>query len=122
MMTALIGRFENGVMKSAKQSKIIGERCRNGIKEIKVAKAKPDSPILKFSRPNKIRIADHPKIMDALDRRNMYIKEGPWGDGVFAKRNFVSGEIIAYYSGLLWSRKDLFPGNQTLEERYSKVL
>ena len=56
--------------------------------------------------------------MDTLDRRNIFIKPGPWGDGVFAKRNFVAGEIIAYYSGLLWSPQDLFPSNQSFEERY----
>ena len=34
-----------------------------------------------------------------------------------AKRNFVSGDIVAYYSGLLWPPTDLFPINQTLQER-----
>ena len=122
MKTALKGNFENGVMKGARKSKIIGERCHKGIKEIKVAKPKESSPILRYSRPNMIRIATLPKVMDALDRRNIYIKEGPWGDGVFAKRDFVSGEIIAYYSGLLWEPQDLFPSNLTLEERLINLL
>ena len=118
MISALIGRFENGIMKGAKQTKIIGERCHNGIKEIKVAKPKYGSTILKHNPPSQNRIADHPKVMDALERRNIFISSGPWGDGMFAKRNFISGEIIAYYSGQLWSTQDLFPSNQTLEERY----
>ena len=122
MKTVLIGSFENGIMKGAKQSKIISERCHNGMKEIKVAKPKYDSAVLKYSRPNMIRIAALPKVMDALDRKNIFIKEGPWGDGVFAKRDFLSGEIIAYYSGLLWSPQDLFPSNLTLEGRCVKVL
>ena len=117
METVLLGRFENDTMKAAKQSRIIGERCCNGIKEIKVAKPQKDSPVLSHLPPNMIRIADKPKVMDALDRRNIFIKTGSFGDGVFAKRNFVSGEIIAYYSGLLWSPKHLFPTNQTVQER-----
>ena len=122
MISALIGRFENGIMKAAKQTKIIRERCCNGIKEIKVAKPKHGSPILKYQRPNMIRIADQPKVMDALDRRNIFIRPGPWGDGIFAKRHFVPGDIISYYSGLLWSHQDLFPLNQTFEERYFRNL
>ena len=122
MISALIGRFENGIMKAAKQTKIIRERCHNGIKEVKVAEPKIGSPILKYNRPDRIRIANQPKVMDALDRRNIFVRPGPWGDGVFAKRNLVSGEIIAYYSGLLWSPQDLFPSNQTFEERYFSIL
>ena len=117
MKTALKGHFENGVMIGARKSKIIGERCHKGIKEIKVAKPKESSPILRYGPPNMIRIASLPKVMDSLERRNIYIREGPWGDSVFAKRDFVSDEIVAYYSGLLWSPQDLFPLNLTLEER-----
>ena len=117
METVLIGRFENDTMKAAKQSRIIGERCRNGIKEIKVKRPQMESPFLYYNRPNLIRISDKPTLMDALDRRNIFIKSGPFGEGVFAKRNFVSGDIVAYYSGLLWPPTDLFPINQTLHER-----
>ena len=122
MITALIGRFENGIMKGAKQTRIIRERCHNGIKEIKVAKPKHGATILKHNPPSQNRIADYPKVMDALERRNIFISSGPCGDGMFAKRNFISGEILAYYSGQLWSPQDLFPSNQTLEERYINCL
>ena len=117
METALSGRFENGVMTSAKQSSIIGERCHYGMKEIQIATPKMDAPKLKYTRPNRIRIADQPKVMDALDRKNIFIKTGEWGDGVFAKRNLLTEDVIAYYSGLLWRRHELFPANQTTKEK-----
>ena len=115
--TALIGSFNDGIMMAARKTRIIGERCNKGIKEIKTAKPKPSSPLLKYFRPNQIRIADQPRVIDALDNRNVYIKMAEFGDSVFAKRDIPSGEIVAYYSGLLWTPKDLFPINQTLEER-----
>ena len=117
LKTALIGSFNDGIMTAVRQTKIIGERCNKGIKEIKLARPKTCSPLLRHFRPNQIRIADQPTVMDALDKRNIYIKTGEFGDSVFAKRDIPSGEIVAYYSGLLWTPKDLFPINQTLEER-----
>ena len=122
LKTALIGSFNDGIMKAARQTRIIGERCNKGIKEIKLARPKTSSPLLKYLRPNQIRIADQPTVMDALDKTNIYITTGEFGDSVFAKRDIPSGEIVAYYSGLLWTPKDLFPINQTLEERYILVL
>ena len=117
MKTALIGSFNDGIMKAARRTRIIGERCNKGIKEIKLVRPKTSSPLLKYFHPNHIRIADQPRVMDALDKRNIYIKTGGFGDSVFAKRDIPSGEIVAYYSGLLWTPKDLFPINQTLKER-----
>ena len=117
LKTALIGSFNDGIMKAARQTKIISERCNKGIKEIKLARPKTSSSLLRYFRPNQIRIAHQPTVMDALDKRNIYIKTGEFGDSVFAKRDIPSGEIVAYYSGLLWTPKDLFPNNQTLEER-----
>ena len=119
LKTALIGLFNDGVMKAARETRIIGERCNRGIKEIKLARPKTSSPLLKYFRPNQIRIADQPRVMDALDKRNIYIKTAEFEDSVFARRDIPSGEIVAYYSGLLWTPKDLFPINQTLEERYT---
>ena len=119
LKTALIGLFNDGVMKAARETRIIGERCNRGIKEIKLARPKTSSPLLKYFRPNQIRIADQPRVMDALDKRNIYIKTAEFGDSVFARRDIPSGEIVAYYSGLLWTPKDLFPINQTIEERYT---
>lgn len=118
METVLIGHFKNGIMKAARKSKIIAERCHNGIKEIRVAKPREGSPILKYSPPNTIRIGDQPTIIDPFERRNTYIQSGKWGDGVFAKRNFTEGDLVMYYSGLLWNKTEgpYISKNQTQEE------
>ena len=125
METVLIGQFENEEMVAAKPSKIIRERCHRGIKEIKVAKPKSNSPTLTYKRPNNIRLGEQPKIMDPFEKRHVYIKTNNIGDSVFAKKNIIKGDIIAYYSGLLWNfRKDplLRNRNQTLKERYEAHL
>ena len=125
METVLIGHFENQKMIAAKPSKIIAERCNRGIKEIKISKPKPNAPTLKYERPNSISLGNQPKVMDPLDQGNIYIKvigktgDGGLSDGVFAKKNFTEGDIIAYYSGLLWNTAadgPIFTRNQTEEE------
>ena len=119
METALIGYFENDQMVAAKPTKIIRERCHRGIKEIKVAKPKLNAPTLTYKRPNYIRPGDQPKVIDPFEQRNIYIKAGKMGDGMFAKKNIINGDIIAYYAGFLYNAKKQSPfhKNQTIEEK-----
>ena len=118
MKTVFVGQFQNGKMVAGKPSKIIGERCHRGIKEIKVAKTNPDSATMKYNLPTRIRIGDQPRLMDPYEKRHLYIQSGAMGDGVFAKTYINEGDIIAYYSGVLSrARPDRgFLKNQTWEE------
>ena len=107
-------------MIAASPSRVIAERCNQGIKQIRVAKPKSDAPIVKYDRPNLIRIANQPTIMDPFERKNTFIQDGKRDDGVFAKKNIFKGDIILYYSGTIgkaseWPPFDL--SNQTLSEK-----
>ena len=106
METALVGRFANGVIIKARPTKILKERCHKGVKEIKVAKPKKDAPTFTYHRPDRLRIGDQPKVMDPLDKKNTYIGQGKKDDGVFAKKDIKKGDVIMYYSGLLWNITD----------------
>ena len=124
METVLVGRFEKGQMISAKQSKIVSERCNRGIKEIRTAKPKDDKPSFKYQRPNRLRIGDQPRVMDPYTKKNFYIGNGAKDDGVFAKRNIDTGQLVMYYSGLIWNttEQQLYTmdtyHNQTWEEHW----
>ena len=117
MKTVLVGKFRNGVMIRAKPSKIIAERCNNGMKEIIVSQPKSVSPILSFNRNTRLKIFD-PTIMDPFEKNMVYVnKTTDAGDGLFAKRDIEANEIIVYYSGTVWTPKEyiseLSPANQT---------
>ena len=122
MRTVLTGKFERSKMISAQPSKIILERCNLGIKEIKIARPKLGDPELKYFRPNRLRIGDHPRVMDPYTKKMVYIDNGVKEEGVFAKRNINKGELVTYYSGLFWNitEQSLFTRtkycNQTSEE------
>ena len=125
MVTVLIGSFENGTMIAAKSSKIVEERCHNGVKEIKIAKPKENSITYKYQRPTRVRIGDQPRAMDPYTKKNIFIGNGLKEDGVFAKRDIAEGELIAYYSGLFvnTSEQALFTlrtyQNQTWDEYWN---
>ena len=125
METILVGRFENGQMLSARKSKIVSERCNKGIKEIKIARPKSDGPSFKYQRPDRLRIGDQPRLMDPYTKKNIYIGDGKKDDGVFAKRNIAKGQLVMYFSGLIWNTTEnalytkFSHHNQTWEEYWN---
>ena len=105
MRTVLVGTWIKNEMVAACESKIVAERCNNGLKEIKVRPVKPaECTTVKFQRPNLIRISDNPTAMDPYEKTTIYIQEGVKEDGVFAKRDIQEGELISYYSGNIFDR------------------
>ena len=118
LKTALIGKFQNGQMVEAKPSRVIRERCHRGIKEVLVAEPKAKSPTLTYHPPNQVQLGNQPKVTDPFDQTQIYIQNTIYGEGVFAKKKIHKGDIIAYYSGLLWNdaEQPLFTQNKTYEE------
>ena len=106
MKSVLIGKFKDGIMLKGRHSKIIAERCNNGIKEIKIAKPKDDSVVYKSSPISSIRIGTQPTLMDPYERKNIYSRAGKFGDGIFAKKNINEGDLIMYYSGLVHNKTE----------------
>ena len=119
MKTVFVGKFEDGRMVSAKRSKILKERCHAGMKEIKVAKPKPNDPIMKYKNPSRVRPGDDPRVIDPYDQANVYVRNTEYkGDGLFAKKNISEGNIIVYYTGLLVPRQEMRAAtrNMTIEQ------
>ena len=106
-------------MISARPTRVVAERCRNGMKEIQIRKPKKDSPVFKYKRPDRIRIGDQPTVMDPYEKRTIYIGAGKVDDGIFAKRNIRDGELVMYYSGVIFDphKHAIFSSNQTRFER-----
>ena len=101
MSTVLKGKFKDGVMIEARRSKVIAERCNDGIKEILVSSPKSDSPVFSFKRNNKFRVYE-PTIMDPMEKNTVYVKTTELkGDGLFARRDIEPFELVAYYSGVV---------------------
>ena len=116
MRTVLVGQFEDGIMIQGRPAKITAERCNDGIKEIKVSSPKADAPTFRYGRTTRIDMGEQPTTMDPYERNFVYINTTKWGDdGLFAKKDIKSNELVAYYSGIFWdtAEMELFPDNQT---------
>lgn len=119
--TVLVGRFENNTMIGAKTARIKAERCLNGIKRLQVTRPKPQSPVYKYSRPNRLRAGDKPLLADPFELRSIYIGSGIVQDGVFARRHIKEGDLVAYYGGLIYDpiKDPVFFNNMTQSDRYA---
>ena len=108
MKTVLIGEFDDGIMIRGRPAKIVAERCNDGIKEIKISKVKASAPTFKYSRPTRVNIGDQPTVMDPYENQMVFVNTTKWGDdGLFAKRDIKKGELVAYYSGLVFNRTEM---------------
>ena len=126
MRTALAGKFQDGVMLEGRSTTIVAERCNDGVKEIKLSRRhkinKNDLPIFRFYRNTRIRIHE-PTLMDPFEKNTVFIQtDDKKGDGLFARRDIESDEVVAYYSGNVVTKDDnlgSMPPNMTQYERYS---
>ena len=103
MATVLVGEFANGLMKRAKPSRIIAERCKDGMKQIRWKLPKENAPTFKFQRPTPFNIGDQPQVPDPIQVKNVYIADGKMQDGAFAKRDLKKGDLVLYYSGIIYN-------------------
>ena len=63
-----------------------------------------------------------PTIQDPLQRKNIYIKTGPFGDSLFAKRDISRGDLVAYLNGFWYEKDEINWSNMTISEQYVHIL
>jgi len=122
-VTGLRGRYEYGVLVWATAVKIVGERCREGIKEIMVETADNDEDVRwEKEEATQWYIGRHPQVMDPHERKSVYVGDSliPGSDeGLFARRSFMPGDIVSYFSGTRTFARDMFFDNMTEAETSS---
>jgi len=116
--TTLVGRFDSGEFVEGVEAVIIAERCNMGIKQIKTKIKNPDQ-IWKFDEQGIDYIGANPTVLDPFERKSVYVGESQLaggGDGLFAKRNFLPGELVSYFGGLKTFEEYFLFSNQSTEE------
>eukprot|EP00091_Calanus_sinicus_P013606 TRINITY_DN30199_c0_g1_i1.p1 TRINITY_DN30199_c0_g1~~TRINITY_DN30199_c0_g1_i1.p1 ORF type:complete len:288 (-),score=95.93 TRINITY_DN30199_c0_g1_i1:1-864(-) len=119
-LTGLRGRFEHGVLVDATAVDIVGERCKDGIKELMVEPAVKDGGVRwEKQEANHWFIGKNPLVMDPHERKSVYVGESliPGSEeGLFARRAFMSGDIVSYFSGTKTFSSNIFFKNMTNAE------
>lgn len=103
--TALLGRFENGVMKAAKPSTLIDVSLDQSTQILKPVFAKPQDniPSVSYSKATKTYIGDNPLVSDPYEDSMVALGNSSVpdsGDGLFAKKDMPKGTIVAFYNGV----------------------
>ena len=114
--TVLIGEFNNGTMIEAVEGKIVAYKCKDEVLQIKT-KVKIESSVYKHDPPTTLKISSNPTLRDPLEQKSYYLRVGDFGDSLFAKKDFVKGDLISYYNGI-WYKKDTVNwDNMTVDEQ-----
>ena len=121
-LTGLRGYFKDGVLVAATAVDIVAERCNAGVKELRIEAAQYDSEVVWEKDETSLRyIGKNRKVMDAYERKSVYVKKStnPVAfEGLFARRNFLPGDIVSYYGGQKVYNEEKVFDNMTLEEKY----
>jgi len=118
-LTGLRGTFVNGVLEQATAVNIIAERCKGGIKELKLEDSNEVTVRWKREEANSTYIGQHPKVMDPHEKKSVYVDQSfiPRSkEGVFAARKFMPGDLISYFGGLKTFEENFLLANMTEEE------
>ena len=75
-LTGLRGRFEHGVLVDAIAVDIVGERCKDGVKELMIEPAVKDGGVRwEKQEANHWFIGKNPLVMDPYERKSVYVGE-----------------------------------------------
>jgi len=111
--TGIFGRFAAGVLVEGREVQVTAERCNQGFKELQFEIVESRDHIWRPDVSDGKRIGSFPTTMDPFERKSVYVSESRLPDsdeGLFAKRDFLKGDLVSYYNGLRRVEDDfLFP-------------
>lgn len=121
LRSGITGKFFNGKLMAGVEVEITGEKCSGGIKEISFRTVEKRKEIVwKKENMNDTYIGMHPTVRDPFERRSTYIGESALpgsGEGIFAKRYFLPGKLVSYFSGLKVKQSQIFPPGMNKAEK-----
>ena len=124
LLTGLNGKFVDGEVQEARAVDILAERCRGGIKEIQLSLSTRDNTVWRLADTETL-LRSFARSMEPHERKSVYIGksrvEGDTtvtGEGIFARRLFLPGDLVTYFSGVKTTREEMFYDNMTSLEEY----
>ena len=114
--TGLKGKFVAGEVVEARSVIITEERCNNGMKEIKTRMIESDKTLWGKDIANATHITKYAKTVDPHEKRSVYVgqsKLAGGGEGIFARRSFLPGNLVSYFNGIRVTEEMMFYENMT---------
>jgi len=101
MKMAIRGEFKDEKLVSGQVCELLGVEVEDGIK--KPVFSECSGKVYEYENPTIRNIADHPLLRDPWETERIYVDESELpqgGEGLFAKKDFVAGDIVALYNGI----------------------
>ena len=124
LLTGLHGKFLDGEVLEARAVDVVAERCRQGIKEIRLRLNTRDDTLWRRADSESL-LRSFARTMEPHERKSVYIGksrvEGDravTGEGIFARRLFLPGDLVTYFSGVKTTEEEMFHDNMTSLEEY----
>ena len=126
LLTGLHGKFVDGEIQEARAVDIVAERCQEGIKEIKLKNSTRDDTVWRVADSQSL-MRSFAKTMEPHERKSVYIGKSRvdvdgdskvTGEGIFARRLFLPGDLVTYFAGVKTTEEEMFHDNMTEVEEY----
>ena len=124
LLTGLHGKFVDGEVLEARAVDVVAERCRQGIKEIRMRLNTRDDTLWRLADSESL-LRSFARTMEPHERKSVYSGksrvEGDravTGEGIFARRLFLPGDLVTYFSGVRTTEEEMFHDNMTDHEEY----
>jgi len=97
-LTALVGKFEDKIMKAAREAKITQVTCQDGLIQAKFSQPDEDSAIFFYDPPSNTSLGSAAMLLvrDPYEKRTVELQESlipGAGHGVFALRDIPNGQV-----------------------------
>ena len=110
METAFYGTFENFVMKSARESEVLGTKCDEDGLIVVSNFSEISGPEFYYDPPTNVSFGAGPQgVMDPYERKSVRLSNSSIpnsGEGVFALKDFPAEQCVCLFSGYLFDRGD----------------
>ena len=124
LLTGLHGKFVDGEVQEARAVDIVAERCQQGIKEIKLRLNTRDHTVWRLADSESL-LRSFARTVEPHERKSVYVGKSQVdgdssvvGEGIFARRTFLPGDLVTYFAGVKTTEKEMFLDNMTEVEVY----
>ena len=98
---------------------VVGERCNSNMKQLLIARVEKRRGVTWRRERLFNTVGEFGRISDPHEKKSVYVGRSSLpraGEGLFAKKYFVAGDLVSYFGGVKSFRREFWARNRTEEE------
>ena len=113
------GSFIDGDLVEALEVEVVGERCNSNMKQLLIARVERRKAVTWRRERLFNSVGEFGRVSDPHERKSVYVGRSSLagaGEGLFAKKDFVAGDLVSYFGGVKSFRREFWARNRSEEE------